>query len=347
MKRLAFPHMPCGWMLTLLCPVTLLWVAGCSSAHINPNITVYDRDTVADRPIALPGNYSTDNYRRMTIAVEPGSLHSNAFGNDSVEYMSLRMQSELAKLKRFSISALHGTNDTRLRELEDLGEISVVQPEALKAIDLLLGWNITINAEAQRDGRDSTIHFVCAINITCKDLRTGTVAFTKDLDFNVTREQQRNRYGHVTKGFDYSNDSQVKAFLQNIATQAAIRIANELGNEYPVGGRVTGALGTDLLTIDKGVEQGIAKGMQMVVYATIGGVDVPLGNAEATPGTNTSQLEMWRLNTENKYAAKILKQIEEQPNWFTHNRMYAVGYGMAMPPEWQTKELYLPSGDRP
>ena len=97
-----------------------------------------------------------------------------------------------------------------------------------------------------------------------------------------------------------------------------------------------------MMTIDKGSEQGIAKGMQMVVYASVGGVDVPIGNAEASPSTNTSQLEMWRLNTGNKYAARVLKQIEEDPSWLSHNKLYAVGYGMAMPPEWQTKSLYLP-----
>lgn len=329
--------------MVALCPVALFVATGCtSSGGVNPNVTVYDRDAVADRDISLPGNYSTENYRRLTLATMPGELISNAFGESAMKSMSLRMQSELSKIKRFSVYAVHGADELALEELEYAGELQLATPEDLKTIDLLASWNVTLNAQAEQDGRDSTITFVCTVNLTCKDLRTGEVKFSKDLDFRVEREQRRNRYGHVVEGFDYSNKSNVQSFLQDIATQSAIRIANELGNEYPIGGRVTGLLGTDMMTIDKGSEQGIAKGMQMVVYASVGGVDVPIGNAEASPSTNTSQLEMWRLNTGNKYAARVLKQIEEDPSWLSHNKLYAVGYGMAMPPEWQTKSLYLP-----
>ena len=329
--------------LAALCPVALFVAAGCTSSGINPNITVYNRDTVADRDVSLPGNYGTENYRRLTLATMPGSLISNSFSDSTMKSMSLRMQSELAKIKRFSVYAVHGADETELRELEDIGELKVVDPDNLATIDLLASWNVTLNAEAKHDGRDTTITFTCTVNLTCKDLRTGVVKFSKDLDFKVYREQRRNRYGHVVEGFDYSNKNNVQSFLQDIATQSAIRIANELGNEYPIGGRITGMLGIDMMTLDKGSEQGIDKGMQMVVYATVGGVDVPLGNAEATPSTNTAQLDVWRLNTGNKYAARVLKQIEEDPNWLNHNKLYAVGYGMAMPPEWQTKSLYLPN----
>ena len=331
------------FFMAVFCPMALLWVMGCTSSNLNPNVTVYDRDTVADRPVSLPGNYSTENYRRLTLATMPGDLVSNAFGKSAMKGMSLRMQSELAKIKRFSVYALHGTDETALRELEDVGELQLASPDDLKTIDLLASWNVNLNAKSEAKGsRETEITFTCTVNLTCKDLRTGEVRIAKDLDFRIVREQRRNRYGHVVEGFDYSNANNVQSMLQDISTQAAIRIANELGNEYPVGGRITGMLGTDMMTLDKGSEQGIAKGMQMVVYANVGGVDVPLGNAEAAPSTNTAQLEMWRLNTGNKYAAKMLKQMEEDPSWLNKNKLYAVGYGMAMPPEWQTKSLYLP-----
>jgi hypothetical protein len=326
----------------IVIPALLLVGAGCASSQLNPNLTVYDRDKVADRPISLPDSYNTENFRRLTLVIEPGDLKSNALSANNLNYMSLRMQSELAKLRRFSVFALHGSDSSRLQDLQDLGEIELVEATDLPKIDLLTSWNINLNAQSEQDGRETTITFVCNINVTCKDLKTGLVKFTKDIDPRVVRKQRRNRYGHVVEGFDYSNKTQLQAMLQDLATQAAIRIANELGNEYPVGGRITAALGADLMTLDKGSEQGIAKGMQMVVYANVGGVDVPLGNAEATPSINTSQLEMWRLNTSNKYAAKVLREIEDNPNWLTNNKLYAVGYGMAVPPEWQTKEFYLP-----
>ena len=319
-------------------------VAGCAgpSHQTNPNITVYDRDTMGDRPIELPGNYSTENYGRLVLALDPGSMTSNAFDESNMGYMSLRLQSEMSKLKRFSVVALHGTNTSRLAELDDLGELELPEPADPTKVDLVANWNLNIHAEEEIDGRDKVITFICSINLTCTDMRTKLVKFSKDLDCRVKREQTTSRAGTVIGGFQYRNKADVQGLLQDIATQAAIRIANELGTEYPVGGRITGMLGTDMMTLDKGSEQGIAKGMQMVVYANVGGVDVPLGNAEAAPSTNTAQLEMWRLNTGNKYAAKVLKQMEEDPSWLNKNKLYAVGYGMAMPPEWQTKSLYLP-----
>ena len=87
--------------LAALCPVALFVAAGCSSSGVNPNITVYSRDTVADRDISLPGNYSTENYRRLTLATMPGALISNSFSDSTMKSMSLRMQSELSKIKRF------------------------------------------------------------------------------------------------------------------------------------------------------------------------------------------------------------------------------------------------------
>ena len=319
-------------------------VAGCSgpSHQINPNVTVYDRDTVGDRPITLPGNYSTDNYGRLVLAIDPGTMTSNAFDESNMGNMSLRLQSEMAKLKRFSVVAIHGTDNSRIAELADLGELELPEPADLTTVDLMANWNMNIHAEEAIDGRDKVITFICSINLTCTDMRTKLVKFSKDLDFRVKREQTTSRAGTVIGGFQYRNKADVQGLLQDIATQAAIRIANELGNEYPVGGRITGLLGTEMMTLDKGAEQGIAKGMQMVVYANVGGVDVPIGNAEASPAANTSQLEMWRLNTKNKYAAKVLKDMEADSGWLNKNKLYAVGYGMAMPPEWQTKSLYIP-----
>ena len=145
MKRNAF------LTLAALCPVALFVAAGCSSSGVNPNITVYDRDTVADRDVSLPGNYGTENYRRLTLATMPGSLISNSFSDSTMKSMSLRMQSELAKIKRFSVYAVHGADETELRELEDIGELKVVDPDNLATIDLLASWNVTLNAEVADD----------------------------------------------------------------------------------------------------------------------------------------------------------------------------------------------------
>ncbi len=321
-----------------------LLVAGCSgSSHqLNPNLTVYTRDTVADRPVELPGNYGTENYGRLVLALSPGSLTSNAFDESNMGYMSLRLQSELSKLKRFSVVALHGVDTSMVSELADIGELNLPEPADPATVDLVANWNMNIHAEEEIDGREKTITFICAINLTCTDMRTRKIKFSKDLDCRIIRGQETDRGGTVIGGFQYRSKSDVQGLLQEIATQAAIRIANELGNEYPVGGRITGLLGTDFMTLNMGAEQGIAKGVEGFCHEE-GGGGVRGGEQAGPPSAvNTSQLSMWRFNTDNPYAAKVLQQMETDPNWLNHNKLYAVGYGMAMPPEWQTASFYIP-----
>lgn len=328
----------------LLAPIFAFIVGCASSGHqINPNITVYDRAKVSKMPVELPGNYGTENYGRLTLATLPGTLTSNAFDDSNMKYMGLRMQSELAKLKRFSVYAMQGADSSILQDLADFGEIELPE-QAPATVDLLASWNTNVHAEEVRSGRTKRITFNCTINLTCKDMRTGKIKFTKDLDFRVYRNQTLDRGGTVIAGYNYRSKSDVQSLFQDLATQAAIRIANELGNEYPVGGRVTGVRGTTLrMQMDCGVEQGVAKGMEMVIYAKLDGMDIPLGNATATPGVNSSMLEFWRKNTKDPDAEQILKDIQTKPDWLSKNpdTLFAVGYGMAMPPEWQTKEMYI------
>ena len=319
---------------------------GCASDRypVNPNVMVADRDTVSSQPVELPGNYNIENYRKLTLATLPGPIVSDAFDDANLRYMSLRLQSELFKVKRFSVAALHGTDSTVLQTLEDLGEVEMAQQERPTKIDLLASWNTTIHPESYNYGRTTEITFVCSINLTCKDLRTGQIRLSKDLDIRVKRTQIRDSTGMmISGGFEYNSDAAVQGLMQDIATQAAIRIANEIGNEYPIGGRVTGVLGTELMAMDKGAEQGIEKGTQMVVYTSVGGIDLPLANAYASPSSNTAQLSVYRWNDDNKYVRKIQKQIEADPNWLKNHELYAVSCGMAVPPRWQRKRMYLPT----
>jgi hypothetical protein len=105
------------------------------------------------------------------------------------------------------------------------------------------------------------------------------------------------------------------------------------GNYYPVGGRVTGILG-DRMTVDKGFEHGIGKDMQMIVFAPVSGVDVPIGVAEASPADKTSNIKVWRWNTDDEYAEEIIKEMRKDRSWIKKNECFAVSLRMAVPPEW-------------
>jgi len=140
----------------------------------------------------------------------------------------------------------------------------------------------------------------------------------------------------------YNQDDARQAFTQACLKAIAV-IANKLGNYYPVGGRITGLLG-DRMTLDRGFEQGVGKDMQMVVYAPVSGVDVPLGIAEASPADKTANLKVWRWNTEDQYASRIIAQMDEDLEWLQKHECYAVSLRMAVPPEWDRDDENLDRG---
>lgn len=321
-------------------------LAGCAGQQLNPNITVYDRDKVEDMGFSLPGNFSTRNYAKLGLMVLPGTITTNLFDEQTKRVMTDRLQDELAKVKRFSLIPTEGVDLTALYQFQQVGDIALPEDMAPVNVDVVANWNVSIRPERARDGRDQTLTFRCTVGMKLTDLHTRKIAYADNVDFTVVREQNLNRFGRVVEGFRFDDLKDIQGLAQDVAIQTSIRMANALGNAYPAGGQVISMLGLDSMKINRGTEQGIANNMQMAVYTLLGdgeGVPVVIGHAEATPSTDFALLEMWEVNADNKYAARIIEEIEADPfNWLKTHKLYAVGYGMAVPPEWQTKDFYLP-----
>ena len=120
--------------------------------------------------------------------------------------------------------------------------------------------------------------------------------------------------------------------------KALVEIANRLGNEYPAGGRIVGTTATgEKMTLDKGELDGIGVNQMCVVFVSDGGVDIPIALAAAYPKkTGTSQLDVRRWNDRDKDAKPLVKSFKADPKAFlAENKIYAVGYGMPVPPTWK------------
>ena len=129
-----------------------------------------------------------------------------------------------------------------------------------------------------------------------------------------------------------------KQAIEQAALKAVVEIANRLGNEYPAGGRITGTTATgEKLTLDKGELDGIGPNQMCVVFVNDGGVDIPIALAAAFPKkTGSSQLEVRRWNDKDKDAKPLVKLFKANPKGFlADNKVYAVGYGMPVPPAWK------------
>ena len=317
----------------------IITLSSCSSIpQMQPSTVTYSREKLEDAPIELPAGFSTESYRKLTMGVAFSDIGKNA-GDISpkiVQTLSARMQTEMAKLKRFTIfSAFNRGGVTMYQKLSDVGEVDLQQPVDQKALDLVLTGAITVTKERQQRYDHDELIYEVECDFSCEDLKTRTVKFAEKAKGRTFRTQALSLSGKQLGGF---NEEDEKQAIYNAAMQALAVLANKLNNEFPVGGHITAITrSAKRITLDKGKEDGIAKDMQMVVFCDDGGVDIPLAFASAQPGKNDrSALKIWRWNDSDEDAEPIIDDIKANPRkWLDNNEMNAVSVGAAVPPEWE------------
>ena len=323
--------------LLLALPFLLLFGACQSDYQIKPKFTTYSKSSLESQPIKLPANYSTDSYRKLTMGVSFQDIGSKSgeISNNVVQTLGTRMQTEMAKLRRFTIfSAFNRGGVMMYKELSDVGEVDLQEPVNQKALDLVLTGAITVSKERQQRYDHDEIIYEVECDFTCEDLKTRTVKFAEKAKGRTIRTYVLSLSGKKLGGYSEEDEKQA---IYNAAMQALAVLANKLDNTFPVGGHVTGITSSGTrVAIDKGYEDGISKDMEMVIFADDMGVDIPLAYATAAPGKDKANLKIWRWNDSDEDAEPIIDKLRENPrSWLNNNTMNAVSVGAAVPPEWE------------
>jgi len=318
------------------CLLALL-LAGCSSKEIalDPTHTTFSYENVCKQEIQLPANYNKNNYRKLLLGVAFSDVGTKAgdISPNIVQTLSTRLQTEMAKLKRFSVFSAHNRGGMILfQNLADVGEAKMPDKNP-KEMDLILSAAITVSKEKTERKYDDLLIYEVECDFNCEDIRTGEVKFAEKARGRTARAVKFGLGGRRVGGYNEEDELQA---IYNAAMKALSVAANKLGNYYPVGGRITGMLG-QRMTMDKGFEHGVEGNMVMVVYASVCGVDVPVALAEAAPSDATSNLVIKKWNTKDGDAKPIIKEMTKDRNWFKGNELYAVSFGMAKPPEWENE----------
>lgn len=322
--------------------VVALFVCGCAST---PDVRgpipakYYSKAELEDMDeVKLPPNYSVDNFRKMQMVVNV--TVESADGKTKIDKsLSTRMQTEMTKLKRFEIFSLHNRTKTALDALGDVDEqVKVVEADDVKASDLMLNGSIKVT---------------CAIN----ELRNEKVyVYSADGDFHCENAKTRTEYfaakargvwdrkvRYTLTGQAHGNVSEEQA-IQIACLRCIAIVANKLGNEFPTGGRITNISGSgETMVMSAGQHEGIAPNQQVCVFLSEGGLDTAIAFAEATPKNDgTSQLRVYRWNTDNDDAEKIVDEIRGSGRAFLKqyknekkDGLYAVAFGMATPSDWE------------
>jgi len=314
-------------------------LTACSSGppiETEPRLATFGRSAFQSGPIELPANYREADYRRLIMAVafmEQGA-RPGEISNEIIQTVSTRLQTEMQKLRRFTIFSLHNRGGVRLvEELHQYGEANVHLPkgEALPPLDLVLTGSLTMSKERQSRYSHDELVYEVECDVSAEDLKTRTVRFAEKAKGRALRTQAVSLSGRQLGGIQEDDERQA---LFEAAMKALLVLANKLGNTFPIGGRVTGILG-DRLTLDKGFDSGIAGKTQMVVYTKVQGVDLPMAMAEAHPGAEATNLTVWRWNTDDPDAKRAIDALRQSPDWLGTHELWAVSAGMPLPPEWE------------
>jgi len=324
-----------GAALAVLC--------GCATNTGESHAGVYTTgsDILDAKELALPANYDVQNMDRklqmlVAVAATKGQTEGAKEGIEIDPALSARLQTEMAKLKRFTIHSTHNNAAGDLAaNLADVGVVGVKEASGQKDIDLTLSVSLTATRERQRvdDGNVWIYEVECDCN--CRDEKTQTVKFAEKVRGEARRHQLISMRNKRAAGFDERTQ---QGAITEAAMKALANLAKKLGNTFPVGGTVTGMTPSgETMMFDCGFEQGIFKNQQTVVFVDYMGVDIPIAAGTAEPGKDKSRLAVRRWNDDNKDAKAVIEELRRSPAaFFKTYKTYAVGYGIPIPPEWET-----------
>ena len=321
-----------------------LLVCGCATERdINDRplpLKYYSRAELEDMDtVQLPANYSVENLKKLQLGV--AFSVKSADGKLKIDpALSGRLQTEMAKLKRFTIFSMHNRNGVKAFErVADMDEnVKLDDASDVKNINLILNGTMTITGQAPMQKRDYVEYiYVADCDFSIEDLKTRTVVLAEKARGVWVR---RVRHGGIGKLESITED----AAIQTAALRALAKMANKIGNSLPMGGRITTISGSgETMAMSAGYNEGIGAKQQVAVFLSENGLDIPLAFAEAAPKNDgTSMLSVYKWNTGHKDAKPIIKELQESPRKFLKNYkgekkdgLYAVAFGMPVPPDWE------------
>ena len=308
--------------------------------QIDPKLHSVSKDdytkTFGAKEIELPQNYSTKNYKRLTVSAWffPNKDSGN-FGDQPVETLSTMMETEISKLKRFTIVSRHLGQKGKLAEknFQDMGttdrKTKMRFGKGINADYSLTGGISAVKEEYGRGGK-TEILYIIRVDYQLIDNETDEIIEADMAEGRAIRNIIKLPSGKVIGGFDQEEE---KDALAQAAIKALRVVSNKIGNKLPIGGQVVGIKG-QRFAIDKGYEDGFMGKQTVVLYTSDMGIDLPIAVGEINPGKykTSGKIIAW---TKDEDIQDIVQDVQSNKNYSKENEVYAVSTGMPLPPEWE------------
>lgn len=315
----------------------ILFVTGCATQnfYLNPALQTYSRLTLEGKPdIKLPQNWNVDNFKKIALGV-----HVTKGGREINRSLNARLQTEISKLKRFQVYSAHNVaGKLMFMDLADVGEIEMKEPAKQPTLNYVLNAKLDVRRSVRREGARKYYRYDVTCDWSLEDLAKQEVAESGVAKGATERMQFLTTSGLLIGGFVEADEEDA---ICSATMKAIAVVANKVGNLFPVGGAIAAVSQSgERLTLDRGYVDGIGKFHQVAVFARLGKtgkVAVPIALAEAMPGTRESNLHIYRWNDANEDAKVVVSEYRANPRaYLAKHKLYAVAYGMPVPPEWET-----------
>jgi len=311
-----------------------------SGIQIDPTVHTVSKDdytkTFGAKEIELPQNYSTKNYKRLTVSAWffPNKT-ADAYADAPVETLSTMMETEISKLKRFTIVSRHLGQKGKLAEknFQDMGttdrKTKMRFGKGINADYSLSGGISAVKEEYNRGGKNELVYII-RVDYQLVDNETDEIIEADMAEGRSIRTIMRLPSGKIIGGFSRNDE---KDALAQAAINALKIVSNKLGNKLPIGGQVMGIRG-ERFSIDKGYEDGFMGKQTVVLYTSDMGIDIPFAVGEITPGKykTSGKIFAW---SEDKDIQDIIQKLQSNKNFIKENEVFAVSTGMPLPPEWE------------
>ncbi|KAF1073763.1 hypothetical protein [Halodesulfovibrio sp. MK-HDV] len=315
-------------------------VGGKSGIQINPTLhTTSKADYIkTDKEIELPENYSQNNYKRLVVGVYffPNKDSDN-YGEFPVETVSTSLETEISKLKRFTIVSRHGGQKAKMAEkrFQDMGttdsKTRMRFGRGLNADYTLFGGVSAVKEEYERVDNNELIYIV-RVDYQLLDVETDEIVEADYVEGRSRRTFVRLPSGKILGGFDPTRGA--TDAINQASINALKVLANRLGNKLPIGAQVVGIRGSRF-ALDKGKEEGFMGQQTIIMYTEDMGIDVPLAVGEVHPGAHKSSGKIIKWSTDPELK-ELVEEAKSDPTFMARNEVFAVSNGMPTPPEWET-----------
>jgi hypothetical protein len=277
-----------------------------------------------------------------TLELSPGAL---AALNNFIE-------AELPRLKRFTYQTFFNTaaND-QLALARDAGVVERPaegsETEKLKSPDLILNISLDVQSSlAQFGGRidpsdgkkkDTVASYRVVANCSLANTQRQVIS---SRNFSVLRQRdvierilptgERRFVG----GFDPSNSDNLNSVLQDCGREILANLTMYLGESYPITGNITAASG-GRMTMNKSADDGMTNETQVLIWATDRGISYGIAYANCEARSSETGLNIYAWNTRDQDAARIVREVQNNPDAFRTMRLRATTIGLPVPMQWQ------------